>query len=181
VNIGELKHLIAEAARITGEEYIYVIGSNALLATVEQPAHDVFTRSREADIIPGSNDPKKADRIDFVLGELSAFDEVFHYYAQGLTLETPATAPAGWQARTVRLPVSRDVTGLCMEVHDLALSKYGAGRQKDLEFTRALAQEGHVQQETLLERLQLVECDERLRALMRARIHADFNTVTRKD
>lgn len=174
MNVNELKHLIAEAARLTNEEYIYVIGSNALLATIEQPNDEIFTRSREADIIPGSNDVRKADRIDFVLGELSAFDNEFHYYAQGLTLETPLTAPSGWEARTVRLPVSREVTGLCMEPHDLALSKYGAGRPKDLEFTRALVKEGYVRKEILLERLALVECDEPLRERMKARIESDF-------
>lgn len=113
MTVDQLKHLIAEAARITGEEYIYVIGSNALLGTVADPRHEVFTRSRESDIIPGGNDPKKADQIDFMLGELSEFDNRNHYYAQGLTLETPAYAPRGWETRTVRLPVSRDVTGLC--------------------------------------------------------------------
>lgn len=171
----ELKHLIAEAGRIAGEEYIFVIGSNALLGSVPQPDDNIFTRSREADIIPGSNDPQKADQIDWVIGELSAFDEAFHYYAQGLTLETPLTAPKGWETRAVRLPVNRDVTGLCMEPHDLALSKYGAGREKDLEFTRALVRSGYVQKATLLERLALVECDEPLRELMRARIRRDFS------
>lgn len=175
MTIDELRHLVLKAAELTGESYIYVVGSNALLGSVEEPNATIFHRSREADLIPGSNDPKKADRIDFVLGELSAFDEQFQYYAQGLTLETPITAPRGWEARTVRLPVTRDVTGLCMEPHDLALSKYGAGREKDLEFNRALAKEGYVQKETLLKRLELVDCDDTLRELIRRRIHADFN------
>ena len=175
MTVDQLKHLIAEAARISGEEYIYVIGSNALLGTVADPRHEVFTRSRESDIILGSNDPKKADKIDYVLGELSEFDNRNHYYAQGLTLETPAYAPRGWETRTVRLPVSRDVTGLCMEIHDLALSKYGAGREKDLEFTRALAQEGYVIKQTLLERLPLVPGNEELRQRIAVRIERDFS------
>lgn len=29
-------------------------------------------------------------------------------------------------------------TGLCLEVHDLAASKIAAGREKDMEFVRAL-------------------------------------------
>jgi hypothetical protein len=171
----ELKFLIAEAARITGEKYIYVVGSNALLGTVTDPQNTVFTRSRELDIIPGSNDPKKADQIDFVLGELSEFDNRHHFYAQGLTLETPKYAPDGWQARTVRLPVSRDVAGLCMEVHDLALSKYGAGREKDIEFTHALAKAGYVNKQTLMERLPLVPAEEKLRRLIAGRIERDFS------
>ena len=175
MTVDELKHLIAEAARITGEAYIYVIGSNALLGTVPDPRDAVFTRSRESDIIPGSNDPKKADQIDFVLGELSEFDNRHHYYAQGLTLETPSFAPAGWEDRTVRLPVNRDVTGLCMEIHDLALSKYGADRIKDREFTRALAKEGYVNKQTLLDRLPLVPGDEELRQRIAGMIEHDFS------
>ncbi|HEX7047416.1 MAG TPA: DUF6036 family nucleotidyltransferase [Gammaproteobacteria bacterium] len=175
MNIDELRHLIAEAARLTGEEYIYIIGSSALLGTIEHPADTVLTRSREADIVPGSNDQEKADKIDWVLGELSAFDKEFRYYAQGVSLETPSSAPRGWEARTVRLPVSREVTGLCMDVHDLAISKYGAWRPKDRDFTRALAKEAYVQKEILLERLALVECDDVERETIRARISGDFS------
>lgn len=61
-----------------------------------------------------------------------------------------------------------------MEPHDLALSKYGADREKDLEFTRALAQEGYVEKAVLPEQLELVDCGDELRERMRARIEADF-------
>ena len=36
------------------------------------------------------------------------------------------------------------VKGLCLEPHDLAISKYAAGREKDLVFTRELARRGLV-------------------------------------
>lgn len=61
-----------------------------------------------------------------------------------------------------------------MDLHDLMLSKYGAGREKDLLFNRALAGTGTVFPRTLVERLQDVRCDDRLRELIRARIAADF-------
>lgn len=93
MNVDELKHLIAEAARITGEEYIYVIGSNALLGTIEEPSDELLTRSREADIIPGSNDPRKADWIDAVLGELSEFDAEFRYLGR---LKISINTYEGW-------------------------------------------------------------------------------------
>jgi hypothetical protein len=172
----ELEHLIIEAARVTGESYIYVFGSNAILGQIPEPSNPLLTRSREADLAPGSNDPKKADRIDLQLGELSEFDNEFSYYAQGLTLETPQFAPRGWKDRTVRIPINRDVTGLCMELHDLALSKYGAAREKDLEFTAALVKGGHLQKHTLLERLADVDCNETVRERIRQRIEADYQS-----
>lgn len=58
-----------------------------------------------------------------------------------------------------------------MDLHDLMLSKYGAGREKDLLFNRALAGTNAV---ILVARLKDVRCDDRLYQLIRARIAADF-------
>lgn len=75
--------------------------------------------------------------------------------------------------RTV--PVKVDgYTGLCMEIHDLALSKYGAGREKDLIFTRALVKTGMLNKEELLVRLKNVDADKAMDFLIRSRIEADF-------
>jgi hypothetical protein len=177
----DLEHLIGEAGRVAGTEYVWVIGSAAILATIERPDDAVLTRTRDADIAPGDDDPRKADRIDFALGELSAFDNRHNYYAQGVSLGTARFAPRGWQARTIpiKTPRTRGVTGLCIDVHDLALSKYGAGRPKDLEFTRSLAATGAVRQEELLSRLVEVECDMPTRALIETRIRADYGSPMR--
>jgi hypothetical protein len=61
-----------------------------------------------------------------------------------------------------------------MDVHDLALSKYGAGREKDLEFTRALARVGATKREVLQSRLADVETTDTHRAQIAARIDRDF-------
>ena len=54
--------------------------------------------------------------------------------------ETTAPLPEGWRARLV--PVcnenTRGATGWCLEVHDLAVSKLAAGREKDVEYLAAL-------------------------------------------
>jgi hypothetical protein len=81
-----------------------------------------------------------ADAIDGAIGELSAFHDTYGYYAQGVGPET-ATLPAKWIERVI--PVQSEGTGqavgLCLEAHDLAISKYVAGREKDLSFTLAKA------------------------------------------
>jgi hypothetical protein len=64
--------------------------------------------------------------------------------------------------------------GLCLEVHDLAISKYAAGREKDLEFTRELARHGMTDKETLRKRLAATRLPAALARLMRGRIERDF-------
>ncbi|MBN1379497.1 MAG: hypothetical protein JXA04_09705 [Gammaproteobacteria bacterium] len=61
-----------------------------------------------------------------------------------------------------------------MEIHDLALYKYGAGREKDLLFTKALANAGLTDKETLLGRLGDINADRNIIDLIRARIEASF-------
>lgn len=113
------------------------------------------------------------DQIDFVLGEASEFDVEHGVYAQAVDDSTVTYAPVGWKNRAIPLRVGQK-TALCMDLHDLMLSKYGAGREKDLLFNRALAETGTVSGKTLVERPQDVHCDDRLRELIRARIVGDF-------
>ena len=65
-------------------------------------------------------------------------------------------------------------TGLCMEIHDVALSKFGAGRPKDLDFNRTLAAGGFLDRAVLIERLGAVAADAALLERMRQRIAAAF-------
>lgn len=49
---------------------------------------------------------------------------------------------------------TRQATGLCLEKHDLVLSKLAAGREKDYRFVADALREGIVESETLEERLE---------------------------
>lgn len=64
-------------------------------------------------------------------------------------------------------------TGLCLEVHDLAISKYAAGRHKDLEFTRELARHSLTDPRVLLDRLAKTPVSSAIRALIGGRIKSD--------
>ena len=77
--------------------------------------------------------------IDGSIGELSPFHETFGYYAHGIGPET-AALPAGWKGRVVRLESENagGAVGLCLSPEDLAVSKLLAGREKDIEFVRAM-------------------------------------------
>lgn len=129
----ELEHLIRAAGAITGADEIVVIGSQAILgARPDSPAQ--LLCSIEADLFT-FRDPRDADLIDGTIGERSPFHDTFGYYAQGVWLDT-AILPVGWRDRLVRIQNenTRQVAALCLEPHDLAVSKLVAGREKDTGF-----------------------------------------------
>jgi hypothetical protein len=169
----ELEHVIRAAGRIARDREIVVIGSQAVLGQFPD-APGVLVGSMEADVFP-RNHPERAGLIDGAIGEGSPFHEQYGYYAQGVGAAT-ARLPSGWRARlvSVKNPNTGGVAGLCLEVHDLAISKYVARREKDLAFTRALAGHGLTRKRTLLERAARTKLEPALRKLVRGRIQRDF-------
>jgi hypothetical protein len=137
MNLKQLEHILRACGSIAGSREIIVIGSQALLASYPDAPDDLL-RSMEVDCYP-LDDPAKADLIDGSIGELSPFHETFGYYAHGIGPET-AVLPQGWRRRVVRLENENTggVVGLCLAPADLAVSKLLAGREKDVEFVRAM-------------------------------------------
>ena len=133
----QLEHIIRAASGITGAIEIVIIGSQAVLGQFPQ-APDELLVSIEADVFTFRH-PADADLIDGSIGEGSPFHHTFGYYAHGVAEET-AVLPAGWKERLI--PVRNANTGagcgLCLEVHDLAVAKLAAGREKDAAFVTGL-------------------------------------------
>jgi len=154
VNRAQFEHTIRAAGAILSTNEVLVIGSQAIHASIDSEIPEA-ERSIEVDV-SALDDPdgKLADLIDGSIGELSVFQETYGYYAQGVTPET-AVLPDGWRARLVpfRTPATNEVTALCLEVHDLWISKAIAGRPKDREFCQALLDRRLVDPATLHERL----------------------------
>lgn len=155
MNRAALEHILRAAGAIADEREFVVIGSQAILGQFPD-APEALLASIEADIYPRQA-PAKSDLIDGAIGELSAFHQTFGYYAHGVD-ETTATLPAGWSDRLV--PLANDNTGgaigWCLEVHDLAVSKLVAGREKDLDFLRVLVRTHMVDPVVLAERVRIV-------------------------
>ena len=168
----DLEHLIRAAGRIARDRELVIIGSQAILGQFPD-APPGLLRSMEADIYP-RHKPELADRVDGAIGEGSKFHEQFGYYAQGVGPDT-ATLPAGWECRLIRVENSNTggYVGLCLEVHDLAISKYVAGREKDLEFTRELARHGMTKKAILLTRVKSTKLQPALARIVRGRIEHD--------
>jgi len=169
----DLEHLIRAAGRIAGERELVIIGSQAVLGQFPD-APVALLMSMEVDLYPLSR-PELADKVDGAIGEGSVFHQTHGYYAQGVGPGT-ATLPAGWRRRLVRVdnPNTGGYAGLCPEVHDLAISKYVAGREKDREFTRELARHGMTGRKMLLKRLAATKLDPAVSKLVKGRIERDF-------
>jgi len=152
----EIEHLIRAAGAITESNEIIVIGSQSILGCYPQ-APDVLLQSREADLIPIQH-PERSDLIDGVMGELSPFDETFGYYADGVD-KTTAILPKGWEERLVKIDNenTNGIVGLCLEPHDLMVSKLYAGRDKDIDFVAAAVKANIVDVELIYLRIRLVK------------------------
>ena len=156
MNRSELEHVIRAAADVAGDDEIVVVGSQAILAQFPH-APAALLASDEADLFP-RNHPERAPQVDGALGDGSPFHEAFDVYAHGVGPET-AKAPAGWQERLVPIRVragpqdAREVTGWCLEAHDLVLAKCAAGREHDWGFAAVAIRHGLVTLEELERRL----------------------------
>jgi len=160
VNRVQLSHVLRAAARVANNNEIVVIGSQSILGSFDERELPLeATMSMEADICFLSDiDEFSSDLVDGSIGELSSFHEAFGYYAQGVSLTT-AVLPSGWQDRVVayREGDYEPSLAVCLDPHDLVVSKLVAGRQKDVEFAKALLDVGLVSEELLLERAEMLD------------------------
>jgi len=169
----ELEHLIRASGEIAGDDEIIVIGSQSILGQFPNAPVRLLV-SMEADIYP-KNKPERADMVDGAIGEGSSFHELHGYYAQGVG-ENTAVLPKGWRSRLVIVnnENTNGVTGLCLEVHDLAISKLIAQRLKDIEFVQGLVLHDMIQNETMLSRLEETDLQESIRSRIQSRIDSLF-------
>lgn len=169
----QLEHIIRAAGTIADTRDLIVIGSQAILGEFPD-APTEFLVSNEADVFP-RGDPGRSELIDGSIGEGSPFQRAFGYYAHGVD-ETSAVLPEGWRDRLILVAGENTnfIRGWCLEVHDLAIAKYAAAREKDLAFTRALARHAMVAREVLEQRLAATSLDPDARSRIASRIDSDF-------
>ena len=157
MNKAQFEHTIRATGAILGDSEVLVIGSQAIHASIDYKL-DEAERSIEVDVSSINDlDGSKADLIDGSIGELSIFQETFGYYAKGVTPQTAILAD-GWRERLIPFltPGNNGVTALCLEPHDLWISKAVAGRPKDKEFCRALIERNLVEAKILHQRLEMI-------------------------
>lgn len=168
----QLDDVLRAAGRITGEKQFVIIGSQSLHGKHPDLVDDIVS-SAEVDMIAKTDDA----RTEWLnaIGQDSPFHEEFGYYADPVDEDT-AILPSGWRERLVNLPPgeTEGVKGLCLDPHDLVLSKYVARREEDLVFNRGLVTRGIVKRETLLRLLAKTPVTESIRERIRADIESDF-------
>jgi hypothetical protein len=167
----QVDHVLRAAGRITGEKQFVIIGSQSLHGKHPDVADEIVL-SFEVDLI--LKNPDQTELLNEI-GVASPFHQSFGYYADPVDSAT-AVLPRGWKGRLVNLPPgdTEGVKGLCLEPHDLAIAKYVARRDKDVAFTRELAQRGIVSRERLLALLEQTPVSAEVRERMRGDIARDF-------
>jgi len=156
LRIHEFEHLLVAAAEVTDLQEFVVIGSQAILGSIDSPPESML-QSLEADLYP-LDAPEAADLIDGALGDGSQFHVAFGYDAHGVGPKT-AKAPKGWQERLVKRempprPASKHtVLAWCLEPHGLVLSKCAAGRERDWAYAAAALEAGIVEGPILRQRV----------------------------
>jgi hypothetical protein len=148
----DLEHIIRASGDVAQDNEIVIIGSQSILGQFPDAPMRLLV-SMAADVYPNHN-PELADNVDGAIGEGSSFHELHGYYAQGVGPDT-AVLPSGWKDRVVivKNENTNGIAGLCLEVHGLAISKYVAGRYKDLEFIQELIRHEMIRKNILLARL----------------------------
>lgn len=168
----QLDHVLRAAGRITGERQFVIVGSQALHGKYPD-LPDAICASAEVDLIA----TRHVDRTEWLnsIGADSPFHETFGYYADPVD-ERTAVLPKGWRARLVNLPEgeTEGVRALCLEPHDLAISKYVARREKDLTFTRELVRRRLIKKGRLLELIEQTAVPEETRQRVRTDIERHF-------
>jgi hypothetical protein len=173
MNRDQLEHVIRAAATIADDDEIIVIGSQSVLGQFPN-APDELCVSNEADIYPRKH-PERWELIDGSIGELSPFHETFGYYGQGVEPGT-AMLPVDWESRLIIIcgPGTRGAKGLCLEIHDLIVSKAVACRDKDHRFIRTAARAGLFDKAEVIRRADKTNIPHELRASIMPLLHFDI-------
>ncbi len=149
----DLEHVIRASAAITGDKSFVVIGSQAVLLPYPNAPSELLL-SNEVDLYPAMH-PELADLIDGAIGQLSMFHDTFGYYADGVGPET-ATMPADWM-QFAKLYYLQDTTVVVPDLHDIAVSKCVAGREKDADWVRGLFRHHMIELPRFLDRIALLD------------------------
>ena len=168
MNRSQLEHIIRASAAILGTDQFVIVGSQSILGAYPTVPH-ALAESVEADLYP-IDEPANAEVLSATIGEESHFHGAFGVYADGVSEET-SILPAGWRDRLVKVQNenTNHAIGWCLDPTDLAIAKHIAGREKDIQFTAAMAHHGLIDEKAFVERFETVDIppDHRERILRR--------------
>src|SRR5437762_2436559 len=126
----EFDYLLRRAGIVARERHFIIFGSQAVWGLLSK-VPKALVGSLEADLYPKTN-ARAVPLVVEALGRRSGFYRAHGYFADCVAPEL-ATFPNGWEERLIPYWNKRTggVTGWCVDIHDLAISKLVAGRKKD--------------------------------------------------
>lgn len=149
MNRDQVEHALRAAGNILDEKQFVIIGSQSILGKYPDAPKELLV-SREVDMYPKKR-PMDSYKLD-AIGEGTMFDKTNGYFVDSVGEET-AILPKGWKGRLVNLtgPMTNGVTGLCLDPHDLFISKIVAGRPKDMEYCKVMIEHDLIGKDRVLE------------------------------
>lgn len=152
----DLFELISAIKSLVPGEMPIIVGSQAVHLVTEFPP-EIVRQSIECDflLIGGKSETRTA--INKTFGVFSQFQIEKGFYADALGLAT-VILPTGWPERLQNLEDEDGKTiANVVEIHDIAVSKLIAGREKDFVFLKELFLREYISIEIFLERSKLVK------------------------
>ena len=135
VRKSDLFELIREINEISSEEKPIIVGSQAVHAVAEI-LPEIAQKSIECDFLLAGGKSEIRAAINKKLGVFSNFQLEHGFYADALGLAT-VVLPTSWEKRLQPLTDDKgEIVAYCAEIHDIAVSKLIAGREKDFRFLK---------------------------------------------
>lgn len=156
MNREQLEHSLRAAGQIINENSFIVIGSQSVLGAFPTAPPELLY-SMEVDLIP-KNNKSRTHELE-AIGEMSRFSETHGYYVDPVS-EGTAILPRGWKGRLVNVQNENtgNVLGLCLNPADLVVAKVAAGREKDIEFVKAMIAHGMVDRARVCQYASTIPC-----------------------
>jgi hypothetical protein len=150
-----LIELTSEVKKITKDLPI-IVGSQAIFAITDFPP-EIVRKSVECDYLLQTNLAKLRSALTEKLGIFSNYQQEKGFFADILGLAT-VVLPKDWEKRLVELKTEDgQLLAFCVEIHDVAVSKLMAGREKDFEFLQIAFKSDYLEISTFIERTELIE------------------------
>ncbi len=152
----DLFELVRQIKQIAPEEIPIIVGSQAV-HVITQILPEIVQQSIECDFLLASGKSETRAEINKKLGVFSSYQLEHGFYADALGLAT-VILPTGWQERLQKFEDENgNVIAYVAEIHDIAISKLIAGREKDFLFLKELFVREFIEIDVFLERVFLVQ------------------------
>lgn len=151
-----LFELIREIKKLAPEETPIIVGSQAVHLFTNFPP-EIVQKSIECDFLFAKGKSETRTEINKKIGVFSSYQLEHGFYADALGLAT-VVLPTDWQKRLLPFEDENgNVIAYCAEIHDIAVSKLIAGREKDFQFLKELFLREYISAEIFVERVRLVQ------------------------